>query len=401
MNINKIKNFKSHPLMDNNISANDVDAVIRFLKKNKKRIFTQSKKVREFESKWSKWLGTKYSVFVNSGSSANLITILALKILKGGGEVIVPTLTWISDIAAVLQNGFKPVFVDINPKNLCMDEAEIIRNINSKTKAVFLSHIQGFNGLSDNLIQYLRKKKIELIEDVCESHGATFKNRKLGTYGVMSNFSFYYAHHLSTIEGGMVCTNNKKIYELLKVLRSHGMARELGNPQEENKIIKKYPKLSPKFIFLYPCYNVRNNEISAVIGINQLKRLDKNNKIRNANLKYFLKNLDNKHYQTNYDLQGCSNYAFPLIMKKKNFNNRGKLERRLKEFKIEFRRGNAGGGNQLRQPYLKNFVNKNMIKRCKNVDHVHFFGYYIGNYPTLKKEKIYKICKILNSINYE
>lgn len=401
MNINKIKNFKSHPLMDNNISADDVNIVIKFLKKNKKRIFTQSKKVREFESKWSKWLGTKYSVFVNSGSSANLITIQALKILKGEGEVIVPTLTWISDIAAVLQNGFKPVFADINPKNLCMDEVEIIRNINSKTKAVFLSHIQGFNGLSDNLIKYLKKKKIELIEDVCESHGATFKNRKLGTYGLMSNFSFYYAHHLSTIEGGMVCTNNKKIYELLKVLRSHGMARELGNPREENKIIKKYPKLSPKFIFLYPCYNVRNDEISAVIGINQLKRLDKNNKIRNANLKYFLKNLDSKHYQTNYDLQGCSNYAFPLIMKKKNFNNREKLERKLKEFKIEFRRGNAGGGNQLRQPYLKNFVNKNMIKRCKNVDHVHFFGYYIGNYPTLKKEKIYKICKILNSINYE
>jgi CDP-6-deoxy-D-xylo-4-hexulose-3-dehydrase len=401
MNINKIKNFKSHPLMDNNISADDVNIVIKFLKKNKKRIFTQSNKVREFESKWSKWLGTKYSVFVNSGSSANLITILALKILKGEGEVIVPTLTWISDIAAVLQNGFKPVFADINPKNLCMDEAEIIRNINSKTKAVFLSHIQGFNGLSDNLIKYLKKKKIELIEDVCESHGATFKNRKLGTYGLMSNFSFYYAHHLSTIEGGMVCTNNKKIYELLKVLRSHGMARELGNPQEENKIIKKYPKLSPKFIFLYPCYNVRNNEISAVIGINQLKRLDKNNKIRNANLKYFLKNLDSKYYQTNYDLQGCSNYAFPLIMKKKNFNNRAKLERILKEFKIEFRRGNAGGGNQLRQPYLKNFVNKNMIKKFKNVDHVHFFGYYIGNYPTLKKEKIYKICKILNSINYE
>ncbi len=169
MNINKIKNFKSHPLMDNNISADDVNIVIKFLKKNKKRIFTQSKKVREFESKWSKWLGTKYSVFVNSGSSANLITIQALKILKGEGEVIVPTLTWISDIAAVLQNGFKPVFADINPKNLCMDEAEIIRNINSKTKAVFLSHIQGFNGLSDNLIEYLKKKKLNLSK-MCVSH---------------------------------------------------------------------------------------------------------------------------------------------------------------------------------------------------------------------------------------
>ena len=113
MHIDKIKNFKDHPLMENNINKDDVDAIIKFLKQNKKRIFTQSKKVKEFESKWSKWLGVKYSVFVNSGSSANLITMLALKILKGKGEVIVPTLTWISDIASVIQCGLKPVFVDI------------------------------------------------------------------------------------------------------------------------------------------------------------------------------------------------------------------------------------------------------------------------------------------------
>ena len=327
--------------------------------------------------------------------------MLALKILKGNGEVIVPTLTWISDIASVIQNGFKPVFVDINPTNLCMNEEDIIKNINGKTKAVFMSHIQGFNGLSSNLLKFLKKKKIELIEDVCESHGAKFKNKKLGSYGLMSNFSFYYAHHMSTIEGGMVCTNNKKVYELLRVLRSHGMARELGNVKEEKKIIKNYPKLSPKFIFLHPTYNVRNNEISAVLGINQLKKLDKNKKIRNINLKYFLDNIDSTHYQTNFDLKGCSNYAFPLVLIKQNFINRKKLEDKMKEFKIEFRRGNAGGGNQLRQPYLKNFVNKNMIKKFKNVDHIHFFGYYLGNYPSLKKEKIYKICQILNSINYE
>ncbi len=398
---NKKISIKPHPLMDNNISEEDVNAIIKFLKQNKKRIFTQSKKVKEFESKWSKWLGVKYSVFVNSGSSANLITMLALKILKGKGEVIVPTLTWISDIASVLQNDFKPVFVDINPRNLCMNEDQIIKKINKKTKAVFLSHIQGFNGLSENLLSYLKKKKIELIEDVCESHGAKFKNKKLGSYSLMSNFSFYYAHHISTIEGGMVCTNNKNVYELLKVVRSHGMARELGNREKEKKIVKKYPKLSPKFIFLHPSYNVRNNEISAVVGINQLKRLDKNNKIRNINLKYFLKNLDDNYYQTNFILEGCSNYAFPLIMKKKNFKNRAKLENKLKEFKIEFRRGNAGGGNQLRQPYLKNIINKNMIKKFKHVDHVHFFGYYIGNYPSLKKKKILKICQILNSIDYD
>ena len=116
-------------------------------------------------------------MFVNSGSSANLLSIYALKILKGDGEIIVPTLTWVSDIASVLQNGFKPVFVDINPRNLCMDENQIIKKVNKKTKAVFLSHIQGFNGLSDRLLKFLKKNKIELIEDVCSSHGATFKKK--------------------------------------------------------------------------------------------------------------------------------------------------------------------------------------------------------------------------------
>jgi len=392
------KNYFSHALMDNNITKEDVTNVINFLKNNKKRIFTQSKKVAEFEKKWSKWLGVKYSIFVNSGSSANLLSMLALKILKGEGEVIVPTLTWVSDIASVIQNGFKPVFVDINPKNLCMDEEQIYQKINKKTKAVFLTHIQGFNGLSTKLLKTLKEKKIDLIEDVCESHGAEFKGKKLGSFGKMSNFSFYYAHHLSTIEGGMVCTNDKNIYELVRMLRSHGMARESGNKIYEKKIIKKFPKLSPKFIFLYPSYNLRNNEISATFGLSQLGNLKKNNILRNNNFKFFIKKIDSKYYVNDFDLRGCSNYAFPLILKKKSFSNRDKLEKAMKKNNIEFRRGNAGGGNQLRQPYIKNIVKNINLRNFKNVEHVHFFGYYIGNYPTLKSEKIIKILNFLNSL---
>jgi CDP-6-deoxy-D-xylo-4-hexulose-3-dehydrase len=395
-----MKNF-NHPLMENNIQQEDVNEVIKFLKNNKKRIFTQSKKVKEFEFKWSKWLGVKYSVFVNSGASANLLSISALKILYGKGEIIVPTLTWISDISSVIQNNFKPIFIDIDPKNLAMNEELLLKKISKKTKAVFLTHVQGFNGLSSNLLEILRKKKIPLIEDVCESHGATFRNNKLGTYGLMSNFSFYYAHHISTIEGGMICTNNKKIYELLKILRSHGMVRESGNIKFEKLMIKKYPDLSPKFIFLYPAYNVRNNEISAVIGLSQLKRLDANNKIRIKNLKIFLNNIDCNKYRNNYFLEGSCNYAFPLVLKKKSIKNRNLLEKILIKKKIEFRRGNAGGGNQLRQPYLKQYVKNINLRNFKEVDHIHFFGYYIGNYPSLKKEKILKICKILNDISYE
>jgi len=395
-----MNNF-SHLLMENNITIKDVDTVINFLRKNKLRIFTQSKKVDKFEKNWSKWLGVKYSVFVNSGSSANLLTLQAVKILYGTGEVIVPPLTWISDIASVIQNGFKPIFADINPRTLCMDENEIFKKISNKTKAVFITHAQGFNGLSEKLIRVLKDKKIILLEDVCESHGASFKNKKLGTFGLISNFSFYYAHHLSTIEGGMVCTNNKKIYEITRMLRSHGMLRESGNKKFESLMIKKYPYLSPKFIFLYPAYNVRNNEISAVIGDNQLKRLSQNNLKRSKNLKIFLNNLNKKIYRTDYELVGNSNYAFPLVLNKKNFKNRNLLEKIMTEKRIEFRRGNAGGGNQLRQPYLKNIIKNINFKNFKEVDHIHFFGYYIGNYPSLKKEKILKICKILNNIFYE
>jgi len=390
----------SHKLMSNNFTLKDISAIQKFLKK-KEKIFTQSKNVLLFEKEWSKWLGVKYSVFVNSGSSANLISMTALKMLKGKGEVIVPTLTWVSDISSVLQNNLKPVFVDINPKNLCMSETDIIKKVNKKTIAVFLSHIQGFNGLSKNLLNFLNKKKILLIEDVCESHGATFNNKKLGTFGLMSNFSFYYAHHMSTIEGGMVCTNDKKIYEIARLLRSHGMARELNNKREENKLIQKYSNLSPKFIFLYPSYNLRNNEISAVIGLSQLKSLDKNNNLRKRNFDFYLKNLNTNYYRTDFDKKGSCNYAFPLILKEKNIKNRDKLESILKKNGIEFRRGNAGGGNQLRQPYLKKFIKKINLLKYKEVDHIHFYGYYIGNYPSLKVNKIKKICSILNSIKYD
>ncbi len=387
------------PLMDNNINYDDRKKLIHFLKNN--TIYTQSKKVSEFEKKWSRWLGVKYSVFVNSGSSANFLTMKTLKILNkhnSKNEIIVPTLTWISDIVSVIESGFKPVFVDIDPKTLCMDNYEIIKKINKKTLGVFITHAQGFNGLSDELLKILKKKKIKLIEDVCESHGAKFKSKKLGTYGDMSCFSFYYAHHLSTIEGGMICTNNKKNYEILRMLRSHGMLREIKNKKKEKHFVKKYKNLSPKFIFMYPGFNFRNNELSAVIGINQLLRLNKNNKLRQDNLIYFLKNLNKDIYQTEFNLEGSCNYAFPLILKNNSIKKRDKLEKIMKKHKIEFRRGNAGGGNQLRQPWLKNIIGKINFEKFKNVDHVHFFGYYIGNYPSLKKNKIKKVLKVLNNL---
>ena len=392
----------NHPLMDNNFTLSDISEVNKILKK-KNIILTQSKKVDEFEKKWSKWLGVKYSIFVNSGSSANFISILLMKILsknKTKNEIIVPTLTWVSDINSIIMNGFKPIFVDVNLENLSMNTDQVIKKINKKTLAVFITHAQGFNGLNSNILQVLKRKKIYLIEDVCESHGASFKKKKLGTYGIISNFSFYYAHHMTTIEGGMISTNDKKIYELSKILRSHGMARESKNKNFEKKIINKYKELSPKFIFLYPTLNFRNTEIGAAIGINQLKSLDSNNIKRTKNFEYFIKYLDNTKYWNNFDLVGSSNYAFPIILKTNNLTKRNNFEKALIKNSIEFRRGNAGGGNQLRQPYLKEFVKNINFTQFKNVEKIHFFGYYIGNYPSLKISKIKQIVQILNQISF-
>ncbi len=386
------------PLMRNNILREDLDSVIALLKDDDP-ILTQGPQVAAFEKEWSEWLGVKYSVFVNSGSSANLLTMAVLKTyFPSGGEVIVPTLTWVSDIASVIQNGFSPVFVDIDPFSLAMDPAQVLDKINDSTRAVFLTHVQGFDGLTDNLLEQLNERKIPLIEDVCESHGATHGGEKLGSLGWISNFSFYYAHHMSTIEGGMVCTNDPDVYQRVRMFRSHGMTREANDIEFREGFQNDYPELNPDFIFAFPAYNTRNNEIGGVLGRSQLKRLDQIIKRRSLNLERFLNQIDSKRYRTNFKLDGSSNYAFNLILKEPNDTLAKNLQTRMRENGIEFRRGSAGGGNQLRQPYLQSFIPKNYHQQFPEVEHVHFYGYYIGNFPDLRSGEIDEICEIINSV---
>lgn len=387
-----------YPLMRNNILREDLDAVIEHLKQDDP-ILTHGANVRAFEEEWSKWLGVKYSVFVNSGASANLLTMAILKIRHPeGGEVIVPTLTWISDIASVLQNGFTPVFVDIDRQSLAMDPKQILQKITPKTRAVFLTHVQGFDGLTDDLVSELEKRKIPLIEDVCESHGATHNGKKLGSIGQVSNFSFYYAHHMSTIEGGMVCTNDPEIYQQVRMLRSHGMVRESNDQNLRAEYQKNNPELNPDFIFAYAAYNMRNTEIGGIMGRSQLKRLDKNVEIRTKNLVRFLSKIDPKKYRTDFKMEGASNYAFNLILQKADAAFAERLMAKMRENGIEFRRGSAGGGNQLRQPFLKGIVPDGHYKEFPEVEHVHFYGFYIGNFPDMKEQEIDEICVILNSV---
>lgn len=387
-----------YPLMRNNILREDLDAVIKHLQQDDP-ILTNGPKVREFEKAWSEWLGVKYSVFVNSGASANLLTMAILKIRHpNGGEVIVPPLAWVSDVASVLQNGFTPVFVDIDPHTLSMDPEQILAKITDKTRAVFLTHVQGFDGLTDELLVELKERNIPLIEDVCESHGATHNNQRLGSFGWISNFSFYYAHHMSTIEGGMICTNDHDIYQQARMLRSHGMVREATDDNLKAQYQEDNPELNPDFIFAYPAYNVRNTEIGAILGLSQLKRLDKNVDKRTENLKRFLRKIDKNIYQTEFKIEGSSNYAFNLILKKPDNKLVQKLMKTMREAGIEFRRGSAGGGNQVRQPYLKNIVPKNHHQEFPLTEHVHFYGFYIGNFPDLADHEVDEICDVLNSV---
>ena len=386
------------PLMRNNILREDLDAVIEHLKQDDP-ILTHGANVRAFEAEWSEWLGVKYSVFVNSGASANLLTMAILKIRHPtGGEVITPPLAWVSDVASVLQNGFTPVFADIDPRTLAMDPAQILSKITDKTRAVFLTHVQGFNGLTDKLIHELKLRNIPLIEDVCESHGATHNGKRLGSLSWISNFSYYYAHHMSTIEGGMVCTNDAEVYQQARMLRSHGMVREANDNAIRATYQADNPELNPDFIFAFPAYNVRNTEIGGIMGRSQLKRLDQIVKRRTENLHRFLQKIDASKYRTDFKLEGSSNYAFNLILKHPDDDLVQRLMQKMRESGVEFRRGSAGGGNQIRQPYLKGIVPTGHHLDFPETEHVHFYGFYIGNFPDLKDEEVDELCAILNAV---
>ncbi len=384
------------PLMSNNINSSDIAALTEFLQKSDR--FTNGPKVREFEEAWSKWLGVKYSVFVNSGSSANYMTLAGIRERYGAGEVLLAPIGWASDIAAVIAAGMEPVFVDVDLKNLSMKEEEAIGKMTGRTKAVLLTHVLGYNGMAQKIRDICTDRGIVLVEDVCESHGAVFQGKKLGSIGDVSNFSFYYAHHMSTIEGGMVCTDDEEFYNLMRMFRSHGMLRECDDKDYIRAVGEGHPELHPEFIFTVPGYNMRSTELNAVIGLNQLKRLDKNIEARRRNYQLFIENLDPEIYYTDFDGVGNSNYAFVVMLREGNQERFGRLTELLRKENVEFRRGTAGGGNLLRQPFVRKRYPEINPADFPNAEYIHQFGMYIGNYPGLEKEKISRLCGMLNEV---
>ena len=375
------------PLMTNNITRQDIICLTAFLNQPEIPRLTNGEQVRAFEAEFASWLGVRYAVMVNSGSSANLITMQALKLLRGVERVLVPCITWVSDIAAVLQAGMTPVFVDVRPDTLGM-------NLDSAPRhgAVFLTHCLGFNAFNAGIIEQ------NVIEDCCESIGGTAGRPKLGSVGLMSNFSFYYAHHMSTIEGGMVCTDDLACYQLLRRLRSHGLVREMLPGGDRDAWADDNPTLDPQFIFAEPAYNVRPTELNAVLGRSQLKRLDASVRARTENLLALLNMLDGSRYRVNYRTEGSSNYALPLILVEKDERLFGRVLDTLRELGVEYRKGTAGGGNQLRQPYAKERWGADFHKEFPEAEHISDFSVYVGNYPDLPKDNIYELCERLNRL---
>lgn len=377
--------------MCDNITENDRQAMSNFILNTTR--FTNGPKVAEFEKAWSDWLGVKYSVMVGSGAAANYITTSVTREIKGNeGEIIVPPIGWVSDISSVVNTGFTPVFVDVDMDTMSISYENIKSAITSRTKAIVLVHVLGFNGINDKIINLAKENNLLLIEDCCESHGAKYNNNKVGTMSDMSCFSFYFGHHMTTIEGGMVSTNDENIYQLCRMFRSHGMTREASED-----IQKKYNRedLNPLFTFAVPGYNMRSTEINAVLGLEQIKRLDEIIDHRRRNLSSWLSMLDTEKYYTEYSSEGNSSFSLPLILKNKNMIQN--VCNILELNSVEYRVGTAGGGNQARQPYLEKF-NYRISGDLKNANYIHENGLYVGNHSEINKEKIKLLCEKLNNV---
>ena len=388
-----------YPLIENPFTNDDIKKGIEVLKSKQLTLSYQTKK---FEKNFSKKIRSKYSLMVNSGSSANLLALQCLinpyrkKRLKKGDEIIIPTLCWSTSLWPIIQSNLKPVFVDVNLETLNIDENEIKNKITKKTKAILLVHVLGNSCNMDKIMEIKKKYNLILIEDTCESLGSRYKNKYLGTFGEFSSFSFYSSHQISSGEGGMICCKDKTDYNIIKSLRSHGWSR---GTSFENKIYRKNSHLDKRFIFFNSGYNLRPTEVSASIGNNQFMRIDKLIKIRNINRKKIInKLLNNKVLKNKIDFYGSNKHVTPswfglsvkILQNKKNIKKT--LIKKHEKNGIETRP--IISGNFAKQPAtLKYGLSKK--KKYPNTDSVYNRSFFIG-LPT-KKINNHFLTKILSA----
>jgi CDP-6-deoxy-D-xylo-4-hexulose-3-dehydrase len=374
-------------LVKDTVTNQEIDLLIDWLSTYPK--LTKGEKTIELEQIWADWVGTKYSVFVNSGSSANLAMLYALKISNRlrNYKIIAPCVSWATTVSPAIQLGFDVILCDSESDSLGIDPVmlEELCKIHQPS-CLILVHVLAFPNKMKEIQDICKKYDVILIEDSCESVGSTFNGIKTGNFGLMSSFSTYYGHHFSTIEGGFVCTNDFELYELLISIRSHGWSRDLSITSI-NALKKKYDvdDFSNLYTFYYPGFNIRGTDLQAFIGINQINTLQPKINARFENLVLYDKLIINNYWKIKInDFVSC--FAYPII-----HPNRNKIIEDLINNKIDCRPLICGSIS--RQPFYYEKFGK---QKFKLADEVHDFGLYIPNNPDMTIEEISFICEIIN-----
>jgi CDP-6-deoxy-D-xylo-4-hexulose-3-dehydrase len=383
--------MKKIELVQDTIDNNDIDKLVDWLKTYPK--LTKGPKTIEFESKWSEWLGCKYSVFVNSGSSANLLMLYALKIanLMKNNKVCVPSLCWATDLSPIMQFNLEPILIDCNLDNLSVDIENLESVFKKEKPAVFLLvSVLGFSPKMDSIVSLCKKYDVILLEDNCESQGTKYKNIKLGNFGLMSSFSTYFGHTMSTIEGGIISTNDEQIYNLLLQLRSHGWDRDLSSKfQKELRNTHNVDDFSALYTFYVPGFNLRSTDLQAQIGIMQLDKVDGMIKKRNENFLYYeSKLIDNIWFVKTLKDSYTSNFAIPILSK--SIEEKKLMIEDLTQNGVSCRP--LISGSMGIQPF---YTQKYGIKKLPNCTVVDNLGFYIPNHDKLEKNEIDFVCEIL------
>jgi len=376
-------------LVKDTINKDDISELIRWLKTEPQ--LTKGKETLEFERQWSEWLGVKHSVFVNSGSSANLAIVYGLKIagrLKNN-KVIVPAVSWSTTVSPVIQFGLEPILCDASEDNLGLD-IKHLKELISKERpaAIILVHVLGIPCNLNEIMEICEENDILLVEDTCESVGSLYDHKKLGSFGIASSFSFFYGHHLSTIEGGMICTNDTHFYNILKSLRCHGWDRDLDT-DFQNNLRKEHgiDEFRSLYSFYYPGFNLRSTDLQAFIGQRQMKRIDSMVEKRNKNFLLFEEKIENRHWRIKTEKNMyVSSMAYPIITPKIE-----KLVSNLNKNGIENRPLICGSIGE--QPFWKKLYGSSKLPMSSRA---HQHGLYIPNNQDLSAEEIEFMCGIVN-----
>ena len=378
-------------LVKDTISNQELDLLADWIKTYPQ--LTKGKLTEEFEQAWANWLGVKYSVFVNSGSSANLAMIYALKVsgLLKNNKIVAPCVSWVTTVSPIIQLGFDLLLCEADKDDLGLDPnklEEICKTHNPS--CLILVHVLGVPNKMKEIKDICDRYGVIILEDSCESVGSLYNNNKTGTFGLMSSFSTYFGHHFSTIEGGLISTNDFKMYEILKSIRSHGWSRDLSIETQTNLKTKyKIDDFKNLYTFYYPGFNLRATDLQAFLGLNQLKSLDEKNNNRYKNLLRYHDKIKNNYWKVKFS-EFTSNFAYPIIHPNKNT-----IVKNLNEAKVECRP--LVCGSMSRQPFYYEKYGKTAFEFS---DIVHDYGLYLPNNPHMTEHEIDYICDIINrSIN--